>query len=94
MVDKCKKYVCTYSTNEEKDTRIFKVSIAFRSIRRLIWYQKKIKKRRMKLFKSMIMPILLYGSETWALLSNHVRKLQSFGNSCVQSIGEISMRDK
>ena len=39
------------------------------------------------------MPILLYGCETWALLSNHVQKLQSFVNKCVRSICKISMRN-
>ena len=82
------------SIDEEIDTRICKASIAFRSIGRLIWYQKKLKKKtKMRLFKSNIMPILLYGCETWAPLSNHVQRLQSFVNKCVQSICEISMRD-
>ena len=39
------------------------------------------------------MPILLYGCETWASLSNHVQRLQSFVNKCVWSICEISMRN-
>ena len=47
----------------------------------------------MRLFKPIIMPILLYGCEAWALLSNHVQRLQSFVNKCVWSICEISMRD-
>ena len=82
------------SIDEEIDTRICKASIAFRSIGRLIWYQKKLKRKtKMRLFKSIIMPILLYGCETWALLSNHVQRLQSFVNKCVRSICEISMRD-
>ena len=82
------------SIDEEIDTRICKASIAFRSIGRLIWYQKKLKRKtKMRLFKSIIMPILLYGCETWAPLSNHVQRLQSFVNMCVRSICEISMRD-
>ena len=82
------------SIDEDIDTRIGKASIAFRSIRRLIWYQKKLKRKtKMRLFKSIIMPILLYGRETRAPLSNHVQRLQSFVNKCVRSICEISMRD-
>ena len=80
--------------DEEIDTRICKASITFRSIGRLIWHQKKLKRKtKMRLFKSIIMPILLYGCETWAPLSNHVQRLQSFVNKCVWSICEISMRD-
>ena len=48
----------------------------------------------MRFFKSIIMPILLYGCETWAPLSNHVQRLQSFVNKCARSICEISMRNK
>ena len=82
------------SIDEEVNTRICKASIAFRNIGRLIWYQKKLKRKtKMRLFKSLIMPILLYGCETWAPLSNHVQRLQSFVNKCVWSICEISMRD-
>ena len=82
------------SIDEEIDTRICKASIAFRSIGRLIWYQKKLKKKtKMRLFKSIIIPILLYGCETWAPLSNHAQRLQFFANKCVWSICEISMRD-
>ena len=81
------------SIDEEIDTRICKASIAFRSIGRLIWYQKKLKRKtKMRFFKSIIMPILLYGCETWAPLSNYVQRLQSFVNKCVRSICEISER--
>ena len=41
-----------------------------------------------------ITSILLYGCETWVLLSNHIQRLQYFVNKCVLSICEIYMRDK
>ena len=48
------------SIDEEIDTRICKASIALRSIGRLIWYQKKLKRKtKMRLFKFITMPILL-----------------------------------
>ena len=58
------------SVDAEVESRINRAAQVFSSISRLVWYQNKIKvSTKIKLFKSVIIPTLLYGSETWNLLN-------------------------
>ena len=61
------------SINQEVDSRISKASCSFRRLYRILWLQRKIKVgTKLKLFKSAIMPTLLYGDETWSPLAIHM----------------------
>ena len=67
-------------------------SQVFRSISRLVWYQPKIKVlTKLKLFKAVILPTLLYDSETWNLLQHKIQRLQVFINRCLRSITGTSL---
>ena len=64
------------SVDAEVESRINRAAQVFRSISRLVWYQNKMKVlAKIKLFKSVIIPTLLYGSETWNLLTHHTLRL-------------------
>ena len=47
----------------------------------------------MRLFRSLIIPILLYGSETWTLLKSDMNKLEVFQMKCLRQILRVSLRD-
>ena len=75
------------SVDAEVESCINRAAQVFRSISRLVWYQNKIKvSTKIKLFKSVIIPTLLYGSETWNLLTHHTQRLQVFVNKCLRII--------
>ena len=62
---------------------------------KILWYQRKIKrKNNLRIFKAVVLPTLLYGSETWAVLGPHLHKLQSFVMHCLRIIPCVSMREK
>ena len=75
------------SLDKEVSSRISKASRSFNSLCRVLWYQRRIKTRtKIRLFKSVILSTLLYGSETWAPLVTHVKRLQVFIMRCVRVI--------
>ena len=53
------------TVDAEVESRSNKTSQVFRSLSRLVWYQWKIKVlTKLKIFKAIMIPTLLYGSET------------------------------
>ena len=83
------------TVDAEVESRINKASQVFRSLSRLVWYQRKIKvSTKLKLFKAIIIPTLLYGSETWNVLQCHIQRLQVFTNRCLRIITGTSLWDK
>ena len=42
------------------------------------------------LYKAVVMPIILYGSETWMVKSHNLRHLEIFLNRCVRSIEGVT----
>ena len=58
-----------------------------RSFGRVLWHQRGVKMRtKLRIFKSMVLPTLLYGSETWAPVASQVKRLQHFVMKCVRVI--------
>ena len=75
------------SLDKEVSSRISKASRSFNSLCRILWYQKRIKtKTKMRLFKTVVLSTLLYGSETWAPIATHIKRLQGFIMRCVRVI--------
>ena len=50
--------------------------------------------KKLKLYKSIIIPILLYGSETWTPHRHHSKRTQVFTNSCIRIITGTSFWEK
>ena len=83
------------SLDKEVSSRISKASQSFNSLCRVLWYQRRIKTRtKIRLFKSVILSTLLYGSETWAPLITHVKRLQVFIMRCVWVILGVTRWDQ
>ena len=57
-------------------TRVWKSNISF-------W-------TKFKLYKSLVTSIILYGCETWTLLSETKRRIQAFENKCLRNLLRIS----
>ena len=66
--------------------RIQKARTSFRMLRR-IWKSKELNTRtKLRIFKTNVKTVLLYGSETWKLTTSSLQKLQSFINRCLRQI--------
>ena len=72
-----------FNLDKEISSSINKASRTFNSLCRVLWYRRRIKTRtKMRLFKAVVLPTLLYGSETWVPIAVHVKRLQGFIMKC------------
>ena len=75
----------------EVNSRICKASQAFGSLSRILWYQRKIRTQtKLRVFTSVVLPTLLYGTECAVLLKPQVHRVQSFNMHCLHIILGIS----
>ena len=75
------------SLSNEIDARISKARIAFANLRHF-WRQKFISlSLKGRVYKTTIRAVLLYGSETWPLRVEDLRRLQVFDNRCIAGVG-------
>ena len=59
-----------------------------------IWNSKSISKRtKMKLYKTLILPVLMYGCETWKMTKSDEHVLNMFQNKCLRKIHGIRWQD-
>ena len=81
-------------TDEDIKVRIQKARAAF-IILRNIWMSKELGlNTKLRIFKTNVKTVLLYGSETWRLTASAARKLQSFINGCLRRIVGIKWYDR
>ena len=79
---------------EDIQLRLGKARGAFRSLWK-IWQDKQIgRKTKGTLFKSLVRPVLLYGSEAWKMSKTEERKLDAFQTKCLRNILGIRWPDK
>ena len=80
--------------DREISRRIGKAAASFRALSRILWYQPRIKKHhKLRMFKAAVLPVLLYGSESWTPLAPHLCRLQGFVMRCLRVILGISRRE-
>lgn len=68
-------------------TRIAKASRAFGCLRKPVFCDKVLSiATKRHIYRAVVMSVLLYGADTWALKAKEARKLNSFHNQSVRSI--------
>ena len=83
------------SLDLEIDRRINKAAHAFHSLYRVVWCRKCLKEEtELCLFKAVVLPTLLYGSEIWVSLAIHMKCLQAFIMGCLRVILGVMRWDK
>ena len=77
------------SIAEELSSRIQKARLAFSNLHHL-WRRNDIKlSTKGRVYSAAVRSVLLYGSETWPLKAEDVRRLSVFDHRCLRSIGKI-----
>ncbi|CAH8647362.1 unnamed protein product [Dicrocoelium dendriticum] len=75
-------------------SRIAKARAAFLNLRHL-WRQKGVSLRlKGRVYKATVRAVLLYGSETWPLRSEDLRRLQVFDHRCLRSIAGVGWHQR
>ena len=73
--------------HKEIESRLAKASGAFQKLRRVVWYRKCVSiSSKIRIFRACVLPVLLYGSETWALTSREERRLNIFYMGCLRTL--------
>ena len=73
--------------DDEITARITKASVAFGRLRANVWDRNGIKlDTRLKVYKAVVLPTLLYACETWTVYQCHAKRLNHFHLSCLRKL--------
>ena len=83
------------SPSDDIACRIAKASRAFGSLTKRLWRRTDISIRtKMKVFNAAIIPILVYGSESWCPLKSDIDRLEVFHMQCLRTVYGCSLLDR
>ena len=81
--------------NAEVDGRIAKACTAYGRLKKKVWERQGLStKTKLKVYKAIVLPSLLYSCETWTVYSSHAKKLNRFHMNCLRKILQIRWQDK
>ena len=76
--------------DDEVNARIAKTSVAFGRLRGSIWDRSGIRlDTKLKVYRSVVLPTLLYACETWTVYQRHAKRLNYFHTSCFRKLLKI-----
>ena len=81
--------------DDEDNARIAKASAAFGRQRGSIWDRSGIRlDTKVKVYRSAVLPTLLYACETWTVNQRHAKRLNRFHTSCLRKLLKIKWQDR
>ena len=81
--------------DNEVVVRLAKANAAFGRLYDKVWNRKGIRlQTKLKVYKAVVVPTLLYGSETWTVYSRHANKLNHFHTVILRKFLNIKWQDK
>ena len=81
--------------NDEVNARIAKASAAFGRLHGSIWDRSGIRlDTKLKVYRSVVLPTLLYACETWTVYQRHAKRLNHFHTSCLRKLLKIKWQDR
>ena len=81
--------------DDEVTARTAKASVAFGRLRTNVWERNGIRlDTKLKVYKAVVLPTLLYVCETCTVYQRHAKKLNHFHLSCLRNILKIRWQDK
>nr|VZI49109.1 unnamed protein product [Spirometra erinaceieuropaei] len=81
--------------DDEVANRISKASQAFGRLQNTVWNRHGLQlSTKLKMYKAVILPTLLYGAETWTVYTRQARRLNHFHLSCLRCILRLNWQDR
>nr|VZI45128.1 unnamed protein product [Spirometra erinaceieuropaei] len=81
--------------DDEVANRISKASQAFGRLQSTVWKRHGLQlSTKLKMYKAVILPTLLYGAETWTVYAKQARRLNHFHLSCLRRILRLKWQDR
>ncbi|XP_069789966.1 uncharacterized protein [Narcine bancroftii] len=89
---------CTISSDaridNEIDNRLAKANNAFGRLHKRVWKNNQLKKHtKISVYRAVVIPTLLFGTESWVLYWHHLQLLERFHQRCLHSILNIHWSD-
>nr|VZI32590.1 unnamed protein product [Spirometra erinaceieuropaei] len=85
----------TTKIDDEVANRISKASQAFGRLQSTVWNRHGLQlNTKLKMYKAVILPTLLYGAETWTVYTRQARRLNHFHLSCLRRILRLNWQDR
>ena len=80
--------------DDEVTARTAKASVKFGRLRTNVWKRTGIRlDTKLKVYKVVVLPTLLYACETWTVYQHHVKTLDPFHLSCMRKILKIRWQE-
>ena len=80
---------------KEVNIRLKKASTVYQMWRRKVFKNRSLSKTtKLKVFRTCVMPVLLYGAETWTVTQDEMRKLKTFHMGCIRDILGFTLWDR
>jgi len=74
------------SIQEEIKSRLRSGNACYHSVQNLLSSRLQSRKLKIKIYRTIIMPVVLYGCEAWSLILREERKLRAFENTVLRRI--------
>ncbi|CAM4859591.1 unnamed protein product [Rotaria socialis] len=85
----------TFSFDREIEMRLEKATTAFNMLRHVVWYRATVSiEAKLRIFRSCVLPVLLYGSEVWSLTVALEQRLCAFYHRCLRTIVGTNLWDR
>ena len=85
----------TARVDGEVSTRLEKAATVYQMWRRKVFRSRSVsKKTKAHVFRVMVMSVLLYGSETWAVTQQDLKRLHAFQMKCLRDIIGVTLWNK
>nr|VZI24626.1 unnamed protein product [Spirometra erinaceieuropaei] len=83
------------SIDDEVANRIAKASQAFGHLQSTVWNRHGLQlSTKLKMYKAVILPTLIYGAETWTVYTRQARRLNHFHLCCLRRILRLNWQDR
>ena len=80
--------------DDEATARIAIASVAFGRLRANVWERNGIKlDTKLKVYKAVVLPTLLYACVTWTVYQRHAKRLNHFHLSCLRKLLKLKWQD-
>ena len=80
--------------DDEVNARIAKASAAFGRLRGRVWDRRGFRlDTKLKIYKAVVLPTLLYTCETWTVYQGHAKRLNHFHTSCLRKLLKIKWQE-
>ncbi|KYO42070.1 hypothetical protein Y1Q_0002715 [Alligator mississippiensis] len=81
--------------NDENNARIAEAGVAFGRLRANVWERRGMNQQtKLKVYKAIVLPNLMYACETWTVYRCHATKLNHFHMGCLRNLMRVRWQDK